>query len=239
MTAATDGPRGEFGGDHVEGLDIALAQLIRGMHAALGFDRDSIWRLTTAAALRLPRVSHASITVVDSEDGVRGIAPTGDQARAVDEVQQRLHEGPGYDAARERQVCRIDDFSRETPWPRFAREAASGTPIRAMLSLPLISQRRVRTALNLYAGRPYAFGPDCENLGLAFAADVAVAAEIARREKHIRKSLTNREVIGEAKGVLMRRFGIDATKALSMLAQLSRDRHQSVSAVARWLIAQV
>jgi GAF domain-containing protein len=240
MSVAINGPCGGFG---VRGAEVlhtalaeALAELIRGMHTALVSDPGAIWRLTTAAALRLPGVSQASITVVESDDAVRGIAPTSDAAQALDELQQRLREGPGYDAARERQVCRVDDFSRETAWPAFSREASAFGWVGAILSLPLAGQRRVRSALNLYAAQPDAFGSDHEKLALAFAADAAVAAEIARREKHLRKALTNREAIGEAKYVLMRRLSIDAATALSMLAQLSRDRHQSVSAVARWLI---
>jgi AmiR/NasT family two-component response regulator len=51
------------------------------------------------------------------------------------------------------------------------------------------------------------------------------------------KALTNRDLIGQARGILMERFAIDPVTAFSLLAQLSKDRRQSVSAVALIRIA--
>jgi hypothetical protein len=51
------------------------------------------------------------------------------------------------------------------------------------------------------------------------------------------KVLTNRDVIAQAKGILMELFTIDPVTAFSMLAQLSKDCRQPVSAVARGLVS--
>jgi len=63
---------------------------------------------------------------------------------------------------------------------------------------------------------------------------------VARRggptSQRFRKALTNRDVIGQAKGMLMERFDIDPVTAFSVLAQLSKDRGQSDSVVARGLV---
>jgi AmiR/NasT family two-component response regulator len=51
------------------------------------------------------------------------------------------------------------------------------------------------------------------------------------------KVLTNRHAIAQAKGILMELFTIDPVTAFSMLAQLSKDCRQPVSAVARGLVS--
>jgi hypothetical protein len=109
--------------------------------------------------------------------------------------------------------------------------------IRSILSVPLFTHYRTKTALNLYADQPYAFGAEGELIGLAFASDTEAVLEVGRREKRYQKTLTNRDLIAQAKGILMELFAIDPVTAFSLLAQLSKDRRQPVSAVARGLVS--
>jgi AmiR/NasT family two-component response regulator len=105
-----------------------------------------------------------------------------------------------------------------------------------MLSVPLFAHQHVKTALTMYANRPYAFGTEDEVIGLAFANDAEAVLELGRREKLYRQARTNRDVIGQAKEVLMERFTVDPVTAFSLLAQLSRDRRLPVSVFARGLV---
>jgi AmiR/NasT family two-component response regulator len=56
--------------------------------------------------------------------------------------------------------------------------------------------------------------------------------------KRYRKARTDCDLIGQAKEFLMERFAIDPVTGFSMLAQLSKDRRQPVSAVARGLVSK-
>jgi hypothetical protein len=107
-----------------------------------------------------------------------------------------------------------------------------------MLSVPLFAHHHGKTALNMYANQPYAFGTEDEVIGLTFANDAEAVLEVGRREKLYRQARTNRDLIGQAKEVLMERFTVDPVTALSLLAQLSRDHQQPVSVVARGLVGK-
>jgi GAF domain-containing protein len=218
------------------GIDVAIAQLVRTVHAE-EFHPGAIWMLTTAAALRLPAVDYASIVVVGPGTVIRTLASTHDHPRILDKVQQHYLEGPSLEAACERQPRRVDDLNGARLWPDFSDEALAITPIRSILSVPLFPHHPGRTALSLYADRPNAFGADGELIGLAFATDAEAVLEIGRREKRYRKALTNRDLIGRAKEILMERFHIDPVTAFSLLAQLAKDRRQPVSVVARGLVS--
>ena len=220
------------------GIHVAIAHLIQNVRAGVDMYPGAIWALTTAAALKLPAVDYASIMLVGQGTVVRTLASTDGYPRYLNKLQQRYWEGPGFDAACEHQARRVDDLDSEKRWPNFSDEAAAITPIRSILSVPLFSRHRSKTALNLYAVQPYAFGAEGELIGQAFASDAEAVLEVCRRDKRYRKAVTNRELIGQAKGILMERFAIDPVTAFSLLAQLSKDCRQSVSAVARGLVSK-
>ena len=91
--------------------------------------------------------------------------------------------------------------------------------------------------LNLYADTPNAFTGRCVQLGQIFALDIAVALDAVRRHSEFAHRLALRDLIGQAKGILMQRFGIDNHAALHVLTEMAHHRNQSVAEVARHLIA--
>lgn len=217
------------------GLHAAIAHLIQSVRAEVDFHPVSIWGPMTAAAMKLSAVEYASVVRVGPADIVRTLSSTDGHLRLLNKLQQRCRQGPSLDAAWENQTRRVDDLTCETRWPTFSDKAVAITPIRSMLSVPLTHHGR--TALNMYADRPYAFGPEDELVGLAFASDSEAILEVGRRAKRYRQTQTNRELIGLAKGILMERFAVDAVTAFSLLAELSKDRQQPVSVVARALVS--
>jgi len=51
--------------------------------------------------------------------------------------------------------------------------------------------------------------------------------------------LASRDVIGQAKGILIERFGVDADKAFAMMVASSQDTNLKLHAVAEWLSTEV
>ncbi|MDG4667235.1 GAF and ANTAR domain-containing protein [Mycobacterium sp. 236(2023)] len=215
------------------GVRTAIAQLIQTVRTEVS--PSSTWEMTTTAAMKLSAVQYASIVRVGQGDCIRSIASTHIRPRVLDELQQRFREGPSLDAAWETQTRRVDDLADDERWPAFSDEAVAAAPIRSVLCVPLVTRHRGRAALNLYADQPYAFGREDELIGLMFARNAEVLLEVGRRTKRARHQ-TNRELIGQAKHILMKRYAVDPVTALSLLAQLSKDCRQPVSVVARALL---
>ena len=74
-------------------------------------------------------------------------------------------------------------------------------------------------ALNLYATEPHAFGAESEDVGLVFAAHAAVALAGARPEQDLQAALGSRDVIDQAKGILMECYELPAGNAFLLLAR--------------------
>ncbi|ORA25358.1 hypothetical protein BST12_03495 [Mycobacterium angelicum] len=71
---------------------------------------------------------------------------------------------------------------------------------------------------------------------LAFATHAALAWNISRRDDQFRSALASRAIIGQAKGMLMERFGIDAVAAFYLLKRLSQESNTPVVDISHRLV---
>jgi hypothetical protein len=101
-----------------------------------------------------------------------------------------------------------------------------------MLCLQLFVHRDTLGALDLLARATSAFTDESEHVGLLLASHAAIAAADAYHFEHVTSALVNRDVIGQAKGILMERFKITSDQAFAVLAKVSQDTNRKVSAIA-------
>ena len=118
--------------------------------------------------------------------------------------------------------------------PRFAAEAVR-LGVLSSLSFQLFVEGDDLGALNLYARAPHAFGEESEDVGLVLAAHAAVALAGARREDHLRRAVDNRDLIGQAEGILMERHELTADQAFQVLARVSQQTNRKLVDVAEEL----
>ncbi|RRQ25289.1 ANTAR domain-containing protein [Rhodococcus sp. Eu-32] len=59
---------------------------------------------------------------------------------------------------------------------------------------------------------------------------------MTRRDEQFRSALASRDIIGQAKGMIMERFDVDALHALQMLPAQSQNRNTPVAALAAELV---
>lgn len=189
-----------------------------------------------AAAVRLiPGADAGSISVVTGRREVTSRHPSGDLPQRVDAVQTEVGEGPCLDAVYEHQTVRVPDMTDEQRWPRFAsRAAALGAA--SMLSFQLYVEGDNLGALNLYSRHPNGFDDESEQVGLLFASHAAVAFADAQQLEHLSAAIATRDLIGQAKGILMERYSLDADQAFRVLTRISQHTNQRLHAVAGELV---
>jgi transcriptional regulator with GAF, ATPase, and Fis domain len=191
--------------------------------------------IVAAAVAMVPGADEASISVVTARRQVGSQAPTGDLPSRVDALQEETQQGPCLDAAYEQQTVRVTDMAREDRWPQFARQASEAGAA-SMLSLQLYVEGDNLGALNLYSRTPHAFDDESEQVGLLFATHAAVAYASVRKEAQLTKALVSRDLIGQAKGILMERYKITGERAFLLLVRLSQNNNQKLHDVARDLV---
>jgi GAF domain-containing protein len=107
--------------------------------------------------------------------------------------------------------------------------------IGSMLSLQLYVSGDNLGALNLHSTAPDAFNAESEHVGLLLAAHAAVAMASAQREEHLLRAMETRDLIGQAKGILMERHKITANQAFSLLIRASQNTNNKLRDVANHL----
>lgn len=219
-------------GSH-EGAALRFAEMIRDLERSQPSDTESALReLTKNAAASLPGAICAGITIATRGGEIRSVAASDAVAEELDDIQRRTGEGPCLTAAWEQHTIWIRDVAAETRWPVFCREALQNTHVRSAQSFQLFKDRESMGALNFYGNRAKAFDEDCLELGLILATHTAVAWNLLLRDDQFRSALTSRDVIGQAKGMLMERYGIDAAAAFELLRRLSQETNTPLISVA-------
>jgi hypothetical protein len=218
-------------------MHLRLAQLVRELDVEGKTELDHLLTdLTQAAVHYVPGADAAGMTVVERGRRVRTIGATTAEAEALDSFQEQHGDGPCLSAAWEHHTVRVDDFTSDERWPLFLRDAVAGTEMRSSLSFMMFTDRGSMGALNLYARAPHSFTEESVELGLVFATHGAVLWGSYLRENQFRSALASRDLIGQAKGMLMERFSIDATHAFSLLTRLSQESNARVVDVAGKII---
>jgi len=194
--------------------------------------------LTANLLGHMPGAQHAGVTVTTADGDVQTLSATGPYPVALDDIQRRYREGPCLVAAWKHHVVRLDDVCREERWPVYCRQVAATTPIRSVLAFELFAGEGTTGALNFYAERPDAFDDEAVELGLILATHAALAWHMVRRDDQFRSALASRDVIGQAKGMLMERFDIDALQAFELLKRLSQNTNTPLAGVAQQLVGR-
>ncbi len=217
-----------------DNLGEVMGQVARSLQQEHGDVEATLQTITATAVGAVPGAEECTISYVTGRRSIETRASTGDLPRQIDEMQDRIKEGPCLDSVWEQRTVRIDDMRDEPRWPRFAAEAVE-LGVLSSLSFQLFVQGDNLGALNLYAREPHAFGEESEDVGLVLSAHAAVALAGAQQEQHLRRAVDNRDLIGQAKGILMERYKLTADQAFQLLARASQQTNRKLVDIAEEL----
>lgn len=194
-------------------------------------------RIVHLAVESLEACEYAGISLVD-RGTITSPAATSDLPRTVDRIQSESGEGPCVDAIKEHEVFTTGDLKDEERWPSFSARAYGETGVRSIVALRLFVEEHTMGALNLYSTSRDAFDDTDVALGSVFAVHAAVAMSSARREGSLEQKAESRDVIGQAKGILMARSGLTDDEAFALLRAASQRMNVKLRDVAQQVAEQ-
>jgi ANTAR domain/GAF domain len=202
----------------VDGVSHHLAGLARRLEA----EDDAalvVQRILRTAADEIPGVASAGAIMLGPDGAPTHVYTEGPAAR-LDALQYDLGEGPALDALLAETV-RADDLSHDSRWPKFTPTAVD-EGVCSMLAYRLSVRTGTVGVLTLYAGRARAFSAGAERVGGFLAACAAIAMATVGERTQLRGALGSRDIIGQAKGILMERYRVDAQEAFALLSASSQ-----------------
>ena len=217
-------------GGSAESLEI----LARALHVKNAELEPTLEAIASTAVTMLSPARYAALTVLSRGELIPR-ASTGEPPLLLDRLQQKLGDGPCIHAAKYQSVFRIEDTGEDDRWPDFCAEAAR-LEVRSMLCVPLWIDERGLGALSLYADQTAAFSDPHERVAVLLATFAALALAEAQRADQLHDALGNRDVIGQAKGILMERHRVSADAAFSVLSRVSQAQNLKLAEIARRLV---
>ncbi|MCW2783714.1 MAG: hypothetical protein JWP74_231 [Marmoricola sp.] len=224
-------------------LDAKVTRALNQVARDLGHARelDEVLNTIVASVVQsLPEIDHAGISVTHRDGRIETKVWTDDLVTDLDQLQYDLDEGPCVDAmntAIPGDIVRVDDARHEQRWPVYIPRAVQAG-LRSQLGLRLYTEAETVGGLNLYSTSTDAISHDTELLAEMFATHAALALGRVRTETNFISAMGTRALIGQATGIVMERYDLDAERAFDYLVRVSQTSNTKMRDVAAQLVAE-
>lgn len=226
--------------------DVALRSAFRDFtQAVLGpYDVDRMLHLLTEQVVGVLGVDGAGVSLATGDGKhLSFVTATSDDIAAVEDVQVSLGEGPCHEAYQTGEQIAVPYLELEERWPTYQKVGLE-RGMRSVAGIPMpVTDRRIG-ALNLYRVRPHRW--DREELETAqLLADMAsgyiinankLGDEPSRSDDTLKRALESRDVIGQAKGILMSQHHLTAEAAFELLRRTSQTRDADLREIATHIV---
>jgi GAF domain-containing protein len=182
-------------------------------------------------------VDGAGLMLCDSAQHLRSVAASDDRFAHLEDLQIRHQEGPCIEAYDTKELIGATDLEQEERWPLFAK-AAVQRDVRAVLATPLPYNQDAVGVVAVLSERSRPWSPANELALLAFT-DLAalLIASIMQGEQQselagqLQGALDSRQVIEQAKGIVMGTKGVSARTAYNELRARARSERRKLADV--------
>jgi len=182
------------------------------------------------------KADDAGVMLVHARNKVETAAGTSNEVDRAHQLQAEFGEGPCLAAVEGGdEIYVVANTLGDDRWPTWGKAAAK-MGYYSVVSASMHTGKQRIGSLNVYSRSIDAFSDsDVEVMGLLSGhATVAIAA--AKRQQELREALGSRTLIGQAQGILMQAFDVDAARAFSYLRRLSQDQNVKLAKIAKTII---
>ena len=182
------------------------------------------------------KADDAGVMLVHARNKVETMAGTSKEVDRAHQLQAESGEGPCLAAvAGGAEIYVVANTLGDDRWPTWGKAAAEMGYYSVVSASMHTSTRRIGS-LNVYSRSIDAFSDsDVEVMGL-LSGHATVAIANAKKNQELQEALGSRTLIGQAEGILMQAFDIDATRAFSYLRRLSQDQNVKLVRIAESII---
>jgi GAF domain-containing protein len=142
--------------------------------------------------------------------------------------------GPLLCAFTEHDTVVVRDTRAEQRWPQWAADA-HGRGVRSVVHVRLPANRPLGV-LSLHSTQPDRFDSDDVAVAHILARHTTVAIAAGRHQANLAAAVDARKLIGQAQGILMERFDLDADQAFAVLRRYSQHLNIKLRDIAQQLI---
>ncbi len=197
--------------------------------------QETLQRIVDLGEALLEHCDGVSLMLIGKRGEIDTPAASSQVAYDSDMAQYATGQGPCLGAIADERTVIIEDLETETRWPDY-RARALGLGVRSMLSYRLFVTNDSMGALDMYSRQPNAFDRRSTLVGQVFAAQASAAMKAALVEAGHQTTIRSRDVIGQAKGIVMVHNRVTSDLAVEFLKRLSQHRNQKLVELAEEIV---
>jgi GAF domain-containing protein len=182
-------------------------------------------------------VDGAGLMLCNADQQLRSVASSDQRFEHLEELQIRHGEGPCIEAYDDKKLVGVEDLTSDSRWPDFS-QAAVARGVRAVLASPLPYNQDAVGVVAVLSEKTRPWSPEGELALLAFtdlAALLIASMMMGERQSAISQqlqgALDSRQIIEQAKGVLIGTQQICAREAYERLRSQARSQRRKLTAV--------
>ena len=182
-------------------------------------------------------VDGAGLMLADATQQLRSVAASDARFGHLEELQIKHQEGPCIEAFDTKQLVGVEDLADDRRWPLFS-DAALARNVRAVLASPIPYNQYAVGVVAVLSEQSRPWSPEGELALLAFTdlaalliASMMIGEEQSEITAQLQGALNSRQIIEQAKGVLMGTRGISARDAYEQLRAQARSERRRLAAV--------
>lgn len=164
------------------------------------------------------------------------------RARLLNDIQERIGEGPCLTALQEQVTVVVRDTLTETRWPAYAK-ALTAEGVRSVLAVPLLLEQEAAASINFFSDRPDSFHEGTVAGAQQYAHQAGQALRLAVRigttqqlAEDLQEAMKSRTIIDLAVGVIMGQQRCSQAAAFEILSRAASSRNRKLRDVARELL---
>lgn len=168
-----------------------------------------------------------------------------DRARALNEIQERMGEGPCLTALLEERTVVVDETLTDGRWTDYA-QALLKEGVHSVLAVPLVLEQGASASLNFFSSAPRAFHEGIVASAEQYAAQAQRALRLAvrigvkqQKADDLQEAMKSRTAIDLAVGVIMGQQRCSQSAAFEFLSRAASSRNQKLRGVAEALLANL
>jgi GAF domain-containing protein len=184
---------------------------------------------------RIFSVDGAGLMLADGEHHLRNAAVSDDRMQHLEDLQIRHQEGPCITSFDDKVLVGAEDLTSDPRWPSFSR-AAVEHGVRAVLASPIPYNQDAVGVVAVLSLERHPWSAEAELALLAFTdlAALLVASTMQGQQQselatQLQGALDSRQIIEQAKGVLVGRHGITPRAAFEQLRAQARAERRKVA----------
>ena len=215
----------------------SIAEAVRTLSREHDLDQ-TLARIAEVAGTSVPGFDHVGISIVTRSGEIETRAATDPLVGQLDDLQYQLGEGPCLSAMREQPVVAVPHARHDQRWPAYMPRAVA-LGLRSQLAVRLfLDDHGTLGGLNLYSTTRDILDEEAEPIADLFAAHAASALEKTREVTELYTALESRQIIGQAIGIVMERYGLHEDRAFAFLVRASSHGNVKIRDLSRRLVEE-